>query len=331
MILAEKIMEERKRNGWSQEELAEKLGVSRQSVSKWESAQSVPDLNRIIKMAELFGVTTDYLLKDEMEKRETTETLMEVAELPVKIHKVSMEEATEFIKLQEKHAPLIAFGVSLCILSPVILLLLAGLADSKMMNISNQIVGGIGISVLLIMIAVGVYIFIKCSNEGEKFEYLDKEAIETEYGVSGMVREKKNAYNGKFNLFVLIGVILCILSPLPLIISGFLTDAAYIITSMVALLLVIVAAAVNMFIRVGMIRESYEKLLQEGEYTVEKKKSSIIIGRVSGAYWCVVVAVYLAWSFIGMNWDKTWIVWPIAGVLYGAFISIVKLVIKAEE
>lgn len=331
MILAEKIMEERKRNGWSQEELAEKLGVSRQSVSKWESAQSVPDLNRIIKMAELFGVTTDYLLKDEMEKRETTETLMEVAEVPVKIHKVSMEEATEFIKLQEKHAPLIAFGVSLCILSPVILLLLAGLADSKMMNISNQIVGGIGISVLLIMIAVGVYIFIKCSNEGEKFEYLDKEAIETEYGVSGMVREKKNAYNGKFNLFVSIGVILCILSPLPLIISGFLTDAAYIITSMVALLLVIVAAAVNMFIRVGMIRESYEKLLQEGEYTVEKKKSSIIIGRVSGAYWCVVVAVYLAWSFIGMNWDKTWIVWPIAGVLYGAFISIVKLVIKAEE
>ena len=331
MILAEKIMEERKRNGWSQEELAEKLGVSRQSVSKWESAQSIPDLNRIIKMAELFGVTTDYLLKDEMEKRETTETLMEVAEVPVKIHKVSMEEATEFIKLQEKHAPLIAFGVSLCILSPVILLLLAGLADSKMMNISNQIVGGIGISVLLIMIAVGVYIFIKCSNEGKKFEYLDKEAIETEYGVSGMVREKKNAYNGKFNLFVLIGVILCILSPLPLIISGFLTDAAYIITSMVALLLVIVAAAVNMFIRVGMIRESYEKLLQEGEYIVEKKKSSIIIGRVSGAYWCVVVAVYLAWSFIGMNWDKTWIVWPIAGVLYGAFISIVKLVIKAEE
>ena len=43
MILADKIIEERKRNGWSQEELAEKLGVSRQSVSKWEGAQSVPD------------------------------------------------------------------------------------------------------------------------------------------------------------------------------------------------------------------------------------------------------------------------------------------------
>lgn len=66
MILADKITEERKKNGWSQEELAEKLGVSRQAVSKWESAGAVPDLQRIIGMAELFGVSTDYLLKDEM-------------------------------------------------------------------------------------------------------------------------------------------------------------------------------------------------------------------------------------------------------------------------
>ena len=46
MILADKIAEERKKNGWSQEDLAEKLGVSRQSVSKWESAGSVPALLR---------------------------------------------------------------------------------------------------------------------------------------------------------------------------------------------------------------------------------------------------------------------------------------------
>ena len=70
MILADKITEERKRNGWSQEELAEKLGVSRQAVSKWESAGSVPDLQRVIQLAELFGVSTDYLLRDEMEQAE---------------------------------------------------------------------------------------------------------------------------------------------------------------------------------------------------------------------------------------------------------------------
>ena len=111
-----------------------------------------------------------------------------------------------------------------------------------------------------------------------------------------MVREKKNAFMSKFNLSITIGVILCILSCLPLIISGFLIDEVYIISSMVALLLVLIAIAVNMFVRVGIMRESYEKLLQEGEYTLGKKKSSVVIGRISGAYWCVVVAIYLAWS-----------------------------------
>ena len=62
MILADKISELRKKNDWSQEELAGQLGVSRQSVSKWESAASIPDLDKILKMSELFGVSTDYLL-----------------------------------------------------------------------------------------------------------------------------------------------------------------------------------------------------------------------------------------------------------------------------
>ena len=62
MILADKIIKLRKKNGWSQEELAEKMNVSRQAVSKWEGAQTIPDLGRILQLSELFGVTTDYLL-----------------------------------------------------------------------------------------------------------------------------------------------------------------------------------------------------------------------------------------------------------------------------
>lgn len=71
MILADKIIEERKKNGWTQEDLAQKLGVSRQSVSKWESAGAIPDLKKIIQLADLFEVSTDYLLKDEIEKENT--------------------------------------------------------------------------------------------------------------------------------------------------------------------------------------------------------------------------------------------------------------------
>ena len=55
MILADKIIYLRKKAGLSQEELAEKMGVSRQSISKWEGALSVPDMNRILRLSELFG------------------------------------------------------------------------------------------------------------------------------------------------------------------------------------------------------------------------------------------------------------------------------------
>ena len=67
MILADKIIKERKRLGLSQEELAEKMNVSRQAVSKWEGGQSIPEIEKILQLSSLFGVTTDYLLKDEIE------------------------------------------------------------------------------------------------------------------------------------------------------------------------------------------------------------------------------------------------------------------------
>lgn len=63
MNIADRIQFLRKQKGYSQEELADKMGVSRQAVSKWESEQSVPDLEKIIVMSEFFEVTTDYLLK----------------------------------------------------------------------------------------------------------------------------------------------------------------------------------------------------------------------------------------------------------------------------
>ena len=98
MILANKITEERKKNGWSQEELANQLGVSRQAVSKWESASSVPDLQRVLELSKLFGVTTDYLLKDEIGPEPVAERMVYSGE---ELRKVSMEEANAFLALKE--------------------------------------------------------------------------------------------------------------------------------------------------------------------------------------------------------------------------------------
>lgn len=130
MILADKIIYLRKKSGWSQEELAEKLGVTRQSVSKWEGAQSVPDLERILQLGKVFGVSTDYLLKDDMETEDSVSE-SDVDNDGSPLRKVSMEEANRFLRINEKCAPRTALGVSLCILSPIVLLFLRDSASTS--------------------------------------------------------------------------------------------------------------------------------------------------------------------------------------------------------
>ena len=196
MILADKIMEERKRNGWSQEELAEKLGVSRQAVSKWESAGSSPDLQRILQMSQLFGVSTDYLLKDEMEPDgvyQEIEPTMERRET-VPVRSVSMEEANDFLDRKREGAPRIANGVFMCIVSPALLILLSGMADDRRFHVTEAFAAGLGLVFLFVMVAVAVFLFITCGIRQSQMEYLEKEVFETEYGVSGMVKERRRSY-----------------------------------------------------------------------------------------------------------------------------------------
>ena len=68
---SEKLLELRRREGLSQEQLADRLGVTRQSVSKWESGTAAPELSKLIALSELFSVSVDYLVKDYLEEPET--------------------------------------------------------------------------------------------------------------------------------------------------------------------------------------------------------------------------------------------------------------------
>lgn len=183
MIFADKLIQLRKKNGWSQEELAEQMNVTRQSVSKWEGAQSIPDLEQIIKLSELFGVTTDYLLKDEIEETENINTTKDNSSLRT----VSMEEANAFLSVKAATSKLISFAVFLCIISPICLIVLSAFSEIPKYGLSENAAVGIGMTVLVILIAIAVAIFISSGSKTSSFEYLEKEMFETEYGVTGMV------------------------------------------------------------------------------------------------------------------------------------------------
>ena len=330
MILSEKITEERKKNGWSQEELAEKLSVSRQAVSKWESAQSTPDLQKIIRLAELFEVSTDYLLRDEI----TSEQYMvkpEYKEEKASIHSVSMEEANAFLNWKRKRAPMMAGAVALCILSPVMLIFLAGLSDSHIWGLSENMACGVGLTVLMLMVAGAVFIFISGGLQGKPYEYLETEQIETAYGVSGLVKEKKKEYESVYLKGIAIGVVLCILAVIPLFMVMAMEAPDYIVTASVSVLLMLVAAGVYLILHVSTVRGGYDMLLQEGDYSLKEKKYKEKINIFSTVYWCTATAIYLGWSFWTQRWDFTWLVWPVAGVLFGAVSAVARVLVKDEK
>lgn len=331
MILADKIMELRKKNGWSQEELAEKVGVSRQSISKWESAQSVPDLNKILLLSKVFEVSTDYLLKDEIGEEECTNEIAEQSFQPK--YYVSMEQANEFLDLKQLTAPRIALGVALCILSPVMLILFAALTETGQFSMVFTEVRAamLGLIILIFMVAIAVFLFITSGAKTQEYEFLEKEQIETAYGVEGMVRAEQKRYRNTYVRNCAVGVCLCVLSVVPLFMTIMVADNGFLGSLGVSMLLCMVALGVFILVRSGIVWESYEKLLQEGEYNKIAKRNNKRNESIGGIYWTIVTAIYLAYSFLTFEWHRTWIVWPIAGVLFAALIAILNLIRNKEE
>lgn len=331
MILAEKIILLRKRNGWSQEELAEQLGISRQSVSKWELGASIPDLDKVLKMSKVFDVSTDYLLKDEIEEFPKAEVSVwdsvDTYE-NMEVRSVSMEEANEFMELTRKTSGKIAAAVAVLILSPTVLLLLAGLSELAGSLLTEDMAAGIGMIVLLLMVVAALVVLIPTGMQLSRFEYLEKEVISLQYGVQGVVEKKKMEFEPVYRKSVVIGVVLCIIGVIPMMgaIALAVPDIGFVVC--VDLLLMYVACGVYTFIRYGSIQESYNKLLQEGDYTKEKKELGRKTGVFAKIYWCTVTAIYLGISLTMNNWKDSWIIWAVAGVLFAAFQGVIQVISK---
>lgn len=325
MILADKIMTLRKKSGWSQEDLADQLGISRQSVSKWESGMSIPDLEKIVKMSSLFGVSTDYLLKDEIEGELPSETMATDDEV---LRSVSLEEANTYMDLVKECAPKFATAISALILCPVPLLLLGGMAETWPERYSEDVLGGIGMVILLAIVIVSVIPIILNSMKLSKYEYLEKEEINLLYGVRGVVEKRKDDFEDTYRKAIAGGVGLCIFAVIPVMLVAVLGANEMIVACFVALLFVFVSSGVFLFVSRGLVRESFSKLLQENDFTPEKKANGKVIEKISGIYWCLVTAIYLAWSFLTNDWGITWVIWPVAGVLFGGIACAVHLYTK---
>lgn len=322
MIFADKLIALRKKSGWSQEELAEKLGVTRQSVSKWEGAQSVPDIDKILQLSHLFGVTTDYLLKDELGEPEYT-----AGDDAPALRKVTLAQANDYLTQAHANAPKMALATALCVLSPVPLIALGALAEYGYFR--ADFATGLGLCTLLVLVAVAVVLFMQCGAAVKPYEFLEKEPIDTEYGVTGLAHERRDAFAVQYNLGNTLGTVLCILCAVPLFAAMMFLDTDILAAAAVCLLLVLVACGVYAFVRVGTVQDALNQLLEEGDFTRDAKARKGAIRAVAAAYWLVVVAIFLFYTFgpYGNGQPEySWFIWAIAGVIFAAVMVVMKAV-----
>ena len=330
MILADKIVSLRKKAGWSQEDLAEKLGVTRQSVSKWEGAQSVPDMDKVVMMSRLFGVSTDFLLKDELEE-ETPCAAAQDDDTPLR--RVSLTQASAYLALRKAAAPKIAIATALCITSPVTLILLAGMSEVQRFHISENAAAGIGLCVLLGLVALAVSIFLRTGAEAKEFRFLEEEPFETEYGVEGMVRQRQQEYKDTHTRLVTVGVVLCVLAAVPLFAAVCIDGSDLLYIAAVCALLVLVAIGCLALVTAGVYQGAMEQLLEEGDYTRPQKKHHKLMGTVTTIYWLTATAVFLLYTYgpHGNGQPRySWIIWAVAGVLYAAVMGIVRIISRSR-
>ena len=330
MIIADKIVSLRKRAGWSQEELAEKLGVTRQSVSKWEGAQSVPDMDKVVSMSRLFGVTTDYLLKDELEE-DAPCAAAEDNDPPLR--RVTMEQASAYLALRKAAAPKVAAATALCIVSPVTLLLLSALSESGRFGISGNAAAGIGLCVLLVLVAVAVSLFLRTAAQVREFKFLEEEPFETEYGVDGMVRQRQQKYKDTNTRLTTVGVVLCVLAAVPLFAVMCIYGADLLYVGAVCALLALVAVGCLALVTTGVYQGAMEQLLEEGDYTRPQKKHHKLRGTVTMIYWLAATAVFLLYTYGPKGNGQpqySWIIWAVAGVLYAAVMGIVRIISRSR-
>ena len=307
MLLSEKIMSLRKRTGWSQEELAQQLGVSRQSVSKWESMASMPDIQKIMAMSELFGVSTDYLLKDELEELPATAAVAvadstgtsasggiagadpsavlggsstadnaSTSKTVAPKLSVSLDTATEYLDAIARTSRPTAGAITLFILGPALLVSLATYSEDALyfdpMRISPDAMGIAGICIMMLFIAAGVGLLILQDMKLAKFKQLKEASLELQYGVEAAVRRRAESTESLRYMQQAAGVCLTILSAIPFLIASYYgTGLIFALGFFVAAILV--SLGVYLLVYSGIIRDGYRVLLQEGDFSHDEKSN----------------------------------------------------------
>jgi len=228
---------------------------------------------------------------------------------------LSLEDACAFIEQTRSGSSWLGVGVWIIMTGICAMLLISNLFGHANVYESDT-ANAVGVVVLLLAIAAAVPIFIVNGMRLDRYEHYDDQAILLDSDTKAQLEKQAINYNALFAARLSLGIALILVSLGLFIVLGTIGYR----TVPLAIFLFMIGFAAFLFIRTGMTRAAYDVLLGKGDYAKKVRfvKSNKITGTIASVYWPVVVAIYLLWSFVGDAWQISWVVWPAAGVLFGA-------------
>lgn len=308
MNIAENIHYLRKRDKITQEELADRLGVSRQSVSKWETGEAYPDTDKLVVLCDVFGVSLDALLRTDL----TAETVEGEAQVQPEGDFGYVEHMNKFSKCMAAGVFLILFGVALCVTIAGLAISAAGYAPLL------EVLSGV---VVLAFVAAAVFLFIFYGMKNENFK--------KEHPEVGNVFEESEIrkFNKKFSLAMALLVSGILVDVIYLIIASTLIDAGSAVVTTTtdkdglycyatAVFLAVLSFIVGGLVYFGIQHTKYN-VEEYNKQSVRNPKRSKLAEAISGTVMLTATAVFLVLGFVGGWWHPGWVVFPVGGIICG--------------
>lgn len=286
MSLAENLQYLRAREGVTQEQLAERLDVSRQSVSKWESAASYPEMDTLLKLCDMFQVDMDTLLRGSVENSLS-------------------EDTAGYDRFMTLYARKIAGGVSAIVGSVALWSFLSALGLSEML----------GTAMLLLVIAAAAVVFIASGMEEEHFR--KKHPVIPDF----YTEPQKERFHRRYIWYIAGGVGAILLGVVMMVLAFTVLPEREPYESYIgAAFLVIVACAVYFLIYGGMLEDKYNiaKYNRQNDPTPEDKSRRRRATTACSVIMILATAVFLFAGLAYYKWNWAAIIYPVGGVLCGA-------------
>lgn len=291
MSFGENLQYLRKQKEITQEQLAEQLDVSRQSVSKWESGQSYPEMEKLLQICSMFHCNMDTLMQGD-------------------VSRAFAKDTCGYDKFKNTFSRMIAAGTGVLLIGISLMMLLCGIGIDE----------GIATAVFFALLIVSVLIFVVTGMQGDQFnkKYPMIEDFYTE-------EEKDRAYR-RFTAGIASGVGLILIGLLFVIVADYRLEKLDLMNKaqiekweyiIYGIFMLIVAAAASLLTYTGLQKSKYdiEGYNKENNPSPERKKRNELIGKLCGCIMLVATIVFFLIGFINRAWEFSWIAFVVGGIL----------------